>query len=126
MAVAKASHLKSIQRGTLDVQQQALVIGGGVAGMTAALSIASQGFPVYLLEKQAQLGGHLRHIHTGFDGSNPQALLSEMIEQVNGERRITVMLESEPVEISGYVGQYRTIVSNAAGTGPSWCTAWSS
>jgi heterodisulfide reductase subunit A-like polyferredoxin len=115
MAVAKASHLKSIQRGTLDVQQQALIIGGGVAGMTAALSIASQGFPVYLLEKQAQLGGHLRHIHTGFDGSNPQALLSEMIEQVKGERRITVMLESEPVEISGYVGQYRTIVSNAGG-----------
>jgi heterodisulfide reductase subunit A-like polyferredoxin len=115
MAVAKASRLKSIQRGTLDVQQQALVIGGGVAGMTAALSIASQGFQVYLLEKQAQLGGHLRHIHTGFDGSNPQALLSEMIDQVNAERRITVMLESEPVEISGYVGQYRTIVSNASG-----------
>jgi heterodisulfide reductase subunit A-like polyferredoxin len=116
MAVAKASRLKPIQRGTLDVQQQALVIGGGLAGMTAALSIASQGFQVYLVEKQAQLGGHLRHINIGFEGSNPQALLAELIERVSLEPRITVMLETQPVEISGYVGQYRTIVQSSDGS----------
>jgi heterodisulfide reductase subunit A-like polyferredoxin len=115
MAVAKASRLKPIQRGTLNVQQKALVIGGGLAGMTAALSIASQGFHVYLVEKQAQLGGHLRHIHIGIEGSQPQALLAETIESVNGEPRITLMLESEPMEISGYVGQYRTIVQRSDG-----------
>ncbi len=115
MAVAKASRLKPIQRGTLDVQQKALVIGGGVAGMTAALSVASQGFQVYLVEKQAQLGGHLRHIYTGFEGSHPQTLLRETIERVANEPRITVMLESQPVEISGYVGQYHTIVQSSDG-----------
>ena len=116
MAVAKASRLKPIQRGTLNVQQQALVIGGGLAGMTAALSIASQGFQVYLLEKQAHLGGNLRHIYTGFEGSHPQALLAETIARVISEPRITVMLESQPVEIRGYVGQYHTIVETSDGS----------
>lgn len=115
MAIAKASRLKPIQRGTLDVQHQALVIGGGLAGMTAALSIAAQGFPVYLVERQSQLGGHLRHIHVGCEGSDPQALLTRTIEQVSNEPLITVMLETEPVEISGYVGQYHTTVRKSNG-----------
>ena len=117
MAVAKASRLKPIQRGTLDVQHQALVIGGGLAGMTAALSIASQGFPVYLVEKQAQMGGHLRHIHVGFNGSNPQKILSETIQRLSQEPRITILLESEVVEVSGYVGQYHSVVQNKEGAG---------
>jgi heterodisulfide reductase subunit A-like polyferredoxin len=115
MAVAKARHLKPIQRGTLDVQHQALVIGGGLAGMTAALSIADQGFPVYLVEKAAHLGGHLRHIRTGFDGTDPQQLLAETIARLSQNPRITVMLESEVQEISGYVGQYHTTVQDRSG-----------
>jgi heterodisulfide reductase subunit A-like polyferredoxin len=95
MAVAKARHLKAIQRGTLNVQHQALVIGGGLAGMTAALSIAEQGFPVYLVEKRKELGGHLQHIRVGFDGSDPQKLLQETIQRVSQNPRITVMLDSE-------------------------------
>jgi heterodisulfide reductase subunit A-like polyferredoxin len=115
MAVAKASLLKPIQRGTLDVQHQALVIGGGLAGMTAALSIAAQGFPVYLLEREAQLGGHMRHIHIGCEGNDPQAFLTNLIQRVSDEPRISVMLETEAVEISGYVGQYRTTVRSSSG-----------
>ncbi len=115
MAVAKARRLKSIQRGTLDVQHRALVIGGGLAGMTAALSIASQGFPVYLVERSDQLGGHLRHIQIGFNGSNPQKVLQDMIDRVSQETRITVMIESEVVEVSGYVGQYTTMVRHKDG-----------
>jgi heterodisulfide reductase subunit A-like polyferredoxin len=115
MAVAKASRLKPIQRGTLNVQHQALVIGGGLAGMTAALSIAAQGFPVYLVEREAQLGGNLRHIRVGCEGSDPQAFLTQIIEQVRDEPRITVLLETEPVEVSGYVGQYHTTVRRSDG-----------
>jgi heterodisulfide reductase subunit A-like polyferredoxin len=115
MAVAKAQRLKPIQRGTLDVEHRALVLGGGLAGMTAALSIASQGFPVYLVERQAQLGGNLRHIYIGCEGSDPQAFLAKTIERVSAEPRITVLLENEPVEISGYVGQYRTTVRSSGG-----------
>jgi heterodisulfide reductase subunit A-like polyferredoxin len=115
MAVAKARRLHPIQRGTLNVQHQALVIGGGLAGMTAALSIAAQGFPVFLVERQAQLGGHLRHIHVGFYGSDPQKLLQDTIEKVSQDPRINVMLETEVVEVSGYVGQYRTVVQDKSG-----------
>jgi len=116
MAVAKARRLKPLQRGTLDVQHQALVIGGGLAGMTAALSIAAQGFPVYLVERQAELGGHLRHIYIGFNGSDPQQVLAETIRRVSQEPRITIMLESEVVEIGGYVGQYRSTVRHKDGS----------
>lgn len=115
MAVAKARRLKSIQRGTLDVEHQALVIGGGLAGMTAALSIAEQGFPVYLVERSDKFGGHLRHIQIGFNGTDPQKVLQDTIEKISHEPRITVMLESEVVEVSGYVGQYTTLVRHKDG-----------
>ncbi|MGD9098881.1 MAG: FAD-dependent oxidoreductase [Anaerolineae bacterium] len=116
MAVAKARRLQPIQRGTLEVEHRGLVIGGGLAGMTAALSIAEQGYPVYLVERSAQLGGHLRHIYVGFDGTDPQALLRETIERVSESPRITVLLETRVESVSGYVGQYRTLVRAADGT----------
>ena len=116
MAVAKARKLRPIQRGTLDVEHRALVIGGGLAGMTAALSIAEQGYPVYLVEREAELGGNLRHIYVGFDGTDPQRLLRETIEQVSQNPRITVMLETEVEEVGGYVGQFRTTVRGKDGS----------
>jgi heterodisulfide reductase subunit A-like polyferredoxin len=115
MAVAKARRLRPLQRGTLNVEHRALVIGGGLAGMTAALSIAEQGYPVYLVEKETELGGHLRHIFVGFDGTNPQQLLQETIEKVSANPRITVMLETEVEQVGGYVGQFRTTMRGKAG-----------
>ncbi|MDR3575195.1 MAG: FAD-dependent oxidoreductase [Anaerolineaceae bacterium] len=115
MAIAKARRLRPLERGTLNVEPQALVIGGGLAGMTAAISIAEQGFPVYLVEKQAALGGHVQHIFTGLDGSDPQNLLKELIERIKADTRITVLLASEVKEIKGYVGQFRTVVENSSG-----------
>jgi heterodisulfide reductase subunit A-like polyferredoxin len=112
MAVGKARRLKPLQRGTFDVEASALVIGGGLAGMTAALSIADQGFPVTLVEKESRLGGHLRHILTGLDGSDPQALLNELIAMVSADPRITILLETRVVEVRGYVGQFRTVVED--------------
>jgi heterodisulfide reductase subunit A-like polyferredoxin len=110
MAVGKARRLRPIQRGTLDVEHRAAVIGGGLAGMTAALSIAEQGYPVYLIEREAELGGNLRHIHVGFNGTDPQGLLQETIERVSQNPRITVMLETAVEQVGGYVGQFRTTV----------------
>jgi heterodisulfide reductase subunit A2 len=72
MAVAKASRLQPIQRPSFDVNHQALVIGGGLAGLTAALTVADQGFDVVLVERSGELGGNLTHIYTGFDGSDPR------------------------------------------------------
>jgi heterodisulfide reductase subunit A len=117
MAVAKARRLRAITRQTFDVDRRALIIGGGLAGMTAALSIARQGFEVYLLEREAELGGNLRHIRTGTASDlDPQALLRETVAAVRAEPRITVLAPAEVLGVSGYRGQYRTTVRLADGT----------
>ncbi|MCK4692526.1 MAG: CoB--CoM heterodisulfide reductase iron-sulfur subunit A family protein, partial [Anaerolineales bacterium] len=114
MAVAKARKLQAITCNTFDIDRRALVIGGGVAGMTAALSIARQGFGVFLVERETELGGNLRHIYTGTFGSDdPQALLHETIAAVTSEQQITVLTETEVVGVSGYRGQYCTTVRQA-------------
>ncbi len=116
MAVAKASRLRPIQRSSFEVNHQALVVGGGLAGMTAALTIAEQGFEVILVEREAELGGNLRHIYTGFNGSDPQQLLRETIRRVQKDERITVLLEAELREVKGYVGAFETRVRQNGST----------
>ena len=115
MAVSKARTLRPIQCGSVAVVPRALVIGGGVAGMTAALAIAAQGFPVDLVERETELGGNLRHIRVGVGGSEPQSLLQETLARVTGEPRIGVMTGAEVLEVAGYVGNYRTTVLRADG-----------
>jgi heterodisulfide reductase subunit A-like polyferredoxin len=118
MAVAKARKLHPIERGTFDVNHHALVIGGGLAGMTAALSIAEQGFPVTLVEREKELGGNLQHIHTPLPGngaSDPQKLLQRTVEAVATNPHITVLTEAEIVDVGGYVGQYHTTVKLSDG-----------
>jgi heterodisulfide reductase subunit A-like polyferredoxin len=97
------------------VEHRALVVGGGLAGMTAALSIAEQGFPVYLVEREPELGGHLRHIFVGLDGTDPQQLLRETIERTSQNPRISVLLETQVEQVGGYVGQFRTTVRGKDG-----------
>jgi len=137
MAVAKARRLHPIEHSTFDVNHHALVIGGGLAGMTAALSIAEQGFGVTLVERETELGGNLRHIYVGSreygvgsggtrgqgdkgtrgqgDASDPQALLQRTIEAVSANPRVSVLTGAEVVDVGGYVGQYRTTVRLADG-----------
>jgi len=113
MAVAKASKLRPIERSTLEVNHRALVVGGGIAGMTAALSIAEQGFQVTLVERETELGGNLRHIYTPLARSgpgDPQVMLQQTIEAVTAHPLITILTEAEIVDMSGYVGQFRTMV----------------
>jgi heterodisulfide reductase subunit A-like polyferredoxin len=119
MAVARARKQRAIETGTFDVNNRALVIGGGLGGMTAALTIAEQGFPVTLIERERELGGNLQHIlvplpGTGDDG-DPKALLKRTTEAVSANLRISVLTEAEIVEVGGYLGQYHTIVKLADG-----------
>ena len=80
MATARAAALVPLQEATAPVNNAALVVGGGIAGMTAALALAEQGFPVHLVEKSDRLGGTIRQIHRTLDGHDVQALLAETIE----------------------------------------------
>ncbi len=117
MAVAKGRKLHSITRTTFEVNHQALVIGGGLAGMTTALSIARQGFGVFLVEREPELGGNLHHIYTGtFPGDDPQKLLKETIAAVTSEPRINLMTSCEVVNLAGYTGQFNSTIRQADGT----------
>ncbi|MGB9775913.1 MAG: FAD-dependent oxidoreductase [Anaerolineae bacterium] len=115
MAVAKAARLEPLYRTRVPVQKAALVIGGGAAGLNAALTLARQGFPVHLVERSDRLGGHLLHLRhslqeaTG-DGErmwlDPQAYARALVGRVAAEPLITVHLNTEVLETSGFVGQY--------------------
>jgi heterodisulfide reductase subunit A len=113
MAAARARLLEPAQRAEGELVPSSLVIGGGLAGLTASLSLAEQGFQVYLVEKEDQLGGNLRHTRYLMGDSDPQRYLADLIAQVEGNERITVYRQAKVEEVSGLVGQYKTVLSVA-------------
>lgn len=116
MAVAKVRLLKPVETKIISINHRALVVGGGVAGMTNALSLAEQGFEVTLLEKSDVLGGHARHIKYTINGNDPQKLLDDLIAKVNEQPKIEVLLKAEIKEVAGYLGNYSTTVQLADGS----------
>ena len=113
MAVAKARGLEPLERVKIGVTHRGLVIGGGAAGMNAALALADQGYHTYLVEKTDSLGGMLKKLHYSFDNDNLQAYLSYLKERVQDNDKITVFLDSTVHDTNGYVGNFvSTIVSN--------------
>jgi len=111
MAAARTARLMPLRQELVPVQNAALVIGGGVAGMTAALALADQGFPVHLLEKTAELGGIARQLHHTLDGQDVQAFLAETIRRVNGHAKISVHLNSHAAKVEGHIGNFRTTIA---------------
>ncbi|MFQ6014694.1 MAG: FAD-dependent oxidoreductase, partial [Anaerolineae bacterium] len=108
MAVAKARLLEPLYRRTLEINHDVLVIGGGMAGMTAALELARQGFQVYLVEKEAELGGNMRHLHYLLEGQDPQELLRSTVAQVQAHEKIQVFTNAEVEEFEGSLGRFKT------------------
>jgi len=106
MAVAKAEHLKPLPLQMVSVIPKALVLGGGAAGMTAALAIADQGFDCVLVEKEDGLGGNLRMLKWTMDGQDASAILSDLIRKVNGHPRIRVMTNAVLENLTGFVGNF--------------------
>lgn len=108
MTVAKSALLRPIKQGSVSVVKSALVIGGGVTGMTNALSLAEQGFEVSLLEKTDKLGGIATRIKKGFKGEDIQAFVTNLVDQVSNNPLIKIYTSAEIKEASGYVGNYMT------------------
>ncbi len=111
MAVAKAHLLQPLKEPLVEVIRKGLVIGGGLAGMKAALGLAHQGFDCVLVEREAELGGNLRHLYHTLDGNDPQALLQKTIQEVLEHPRIEVLTQSEIKSLNGYIGNFKSIVS---------------
>ncbi len=110
MAVARASLLSPLHRVSYGVTRSALIIGGGVAGMKAALSLADQGVRVHLIEKSNSLGGLAPKIALTLEGHDVRAFVEGLIARVEGNGLIEVLTNAELAEFSGYVGNFTSVV----------------
>jgi heterodisulfide reductase subunit A-like polyferredoxin len=110
MAVARSATLKQLKEKVISVNKQALVIGGGVAGMNAALGLGKQGFNVSLLEKETELGGYSRMLHHTIEGGDIQEYLNDLITEVTTHDKIEVITGARVTDFSGYKGNFSTSV----------------
>jgi len=110
MAVAKAAGLEPIPDLSVEIDKSALIVGGGIAGMNAALTLAEQGFGVSLIEKSPALGGAASQISQTSSGQDVQAYLGTLKKQVTENPAIDVLLNSEIQESTGFVGNFETTV----------------
>ena len=109
-AAARVASLEPLVEQQLPVTQQALVVGGGVAGLTAARNLAAQGFRVHLIEKTGQLGGLAHRLHRTIEGWEVQPYLQDLIRQVSAHQNIQVHLASEIQHHQGRKGAFLTTV----------------
>lgn len=112
MAVGKSLHAKQLTKQKVEVTKSALVIGGGVAGMTAALEIAGMGYKAYLVEKTGNLGGNAARLNVTYTGRIADSYVNRMIDEVSNNNLIEVFLNTEVKGVSGYVGKYITTLDN--------------
>ncbi len=116
MSVARAGHLAPLQEFDLPVNKATLVVGGGLAGMTCALSIANQGYEVHLVEKDKELGGMARRIHSTLEGMDVEAHLNDLIRSVYENPLVHVSHEATIKTVSGYVGNFTTTLKSEGRT----------
>lgn len=116
MAVSRVAMLQPLEQATAPVHNAALVVGGGIAGMTAALCLAEQGFPVHLVEKQDRLGGTAERIYRTLDGQDVQAHLAQTRLRVLNHPLIKVYFKSHISKVDGHLGSFRSALITAQST----------
>ena len=115
MGISKVALLEPLQEPVLSVSQKAVVIGGGVAGMVAAKSIADQGYPVDLIERSDKLGGQALNLYKTWKDEAIQPYVQELAESVKNHSNITVRLSTEVATVDGFVGNFKTTIRNGGG-----------
>ncbi|RJO72427.1 MAG: 4Fe-4S dicluster domain-containing protein, partial [Myxococcales bacterium] len=115
MAVANVSQAEPLVDHEFQVNPNLLVVGGGLAGLTAALEAARQGFGVYLIEQDKELGGHLRYLRRTSSGDDVAAFLAGLIQAVKAEPKIQTLAGTAIVEHRGFIGNFETTVMTPAG-----------
>ncbi|MFX1266677.1 MAG: CoB--CoM heterodisulfide reductase iron-sulfur subunit A family protein [Promethearchaeota archaeon] len=108
--VSKVKLLEPIYETTVDITHSALIIGGGIAGLTAALSLGRQGFDTYLVEREKEFGGLVRKIHYVLGEGNPKEFLRNLIEQVENHKKIKVFTNATIDELHGFIGNFSAII----------------
>ncbi len=111
MAVARARELEPLPEKSFEVVQSALVIGGGVSGMTAARSLSRQGFEVFLVEREKELGGTARKLYYTLGQADVQQEVARLIKEVEGDTRIQIFRNAEVIGFAGHVGSFTTTIA---------------
>lgn len=113
MAVSKAAYLRPLAQQQVEVTKSCLVIGGGVAGIRAAMDVADMGIDVYLVEREKALGGKLRELHTLFPSDRKaEDILKPMLQSLDMHKNVSVFVDTEIKSIDGYVGNFQTELVN--------------
>jgi len=115
MAAARVATLEPLQKDKFPVTKSALIVGGGAAGMEAALSLANMGFPVHLAERTDRLGGQARKLVVSARGHNYQGYLRDLMRAVERHPQIQVVYQSQVQETGGFVGNFRTRLATPKG-----------
>lgn len=110
-AVARVATLRPLNRKKIPVTPRALVIGGGVAGMTAASSLADQGFETVIVEKEREFGGFARKLHHTIEGSDIRVFVKDLVTRVESNRKVTVLKDAVITGFKGYKGNFETTVA---------------
>jgi heterodisulfide reductase subunit A-like polyferredoxin len=114
MSVARAAALTPLKEKVIKIIRRALVIGGGVAGMNAALGLGNQGFEVVLVEKEEQLGGMAAKLHHTIEGADIRTYLQELIDRINDHDKIEILTGATVTGFSGYKGNFTTHLTTGA------------
>jgi len=112
MSVAKAGGLEPLPQPKIPVTPVALVIGGGLSGMSAALEIANAGYQVHLVEKEKELGGHLRQIYHTLSGVDPQDTFKKLKKELDEHKNIKLHIGDQVTEVKGYIGNFETTLKS--------------
>jgi heterodisulfide reductase subunit A-like polyferredoxin len=106
MAVEKVKRNTAIHKSPVECTASSLIIGGGIAGMTAALDLAAQGFKAFIVEKENELGGNLRHVQHLLTGENPATELKSFVDRIREDPNIEVFTNSTLQNLGGFVGNF--------------------
>ena len=116
MAAAKVTFGDSLKPIWVPITQKGLVIGGGVAGMIAALNLADQGFEVHLVEKSDTLGGNALNLKHTWSGEHVPTQVAKLVDRVVWNDRITLHKNSTITAVEGFVGNFRSSVTGQDGS----------
>jgi heterodisulfide reductase subunit A len=108
MAVVKVALMEPLKESTLSIEQNALIVGGGVSGLICARTLAHQGYEVFLIERSGALGGQALHLYRTWKGEDIQAHVQALIDEVERDLRIHVYLSTELTQLEGFVGNFKT------------------
>ncbi len=110
MSVARARMLEPLYKVDVPLTHSALVIGGGVAGMTAAAALGEMGHEVHLVERSPRLGGHVLELGRTIRGGDPSALVAGLEQRLIDNPNVKIHLESELVDFHGFIGNFSSVV----------------